>query len=121
METTAISFKNLSGATARADNSADTGRDMDVSADVNVVNGRVDGFYNGRCDKPGTGDAPTVTARFTRQANGIFSTTFENVADVDTQVAMQRCINAFMAAFDGLRLTVSPDTADTDEPTPVQP
>ena len=118
METTAVSFKRVINATVHADNSGDTGRTMDISADVNIANGHVDSFFNGRCDKSCAGDAPTATARFTRQANGIFSTTFENVADVDTQVAMQRCINAFMAAFDGIRLTVSPDT---DEPTPVQP
>lgn len=69
MDTTAVSFKRVINATVHADNSGDTGRTTDISADVNIANGHVDSFFNGRCEKPASDDTPAASASFARQAD----------------------------------------------------
>lgn len=63
-----ITIKKLIAATYSVDNSADAGRQFAISADVNTVNGHVQGIQNGRVTEIG-GDAPQQLADFTDHGN----------------------------------------------------
>ncbi len=110
METTAVSFKRVINATVHADNSGDTGRTMDISADVNIANGHVDSFFNGRCEKPASDDTPAASASFARQSDGRLTITYNRAENADTMAAMLRAVDAFIAGASAAPMSIGAET-----------
>lgn len=75
-----ITIKKLIAATYSVDNSADANRQFAISADVNTVNGTVQGIQNGRVTEV-SGEAPQQLADFTDY--GSLSSNIHDSAAVD--------------------------------------
>lgn len=106
MSNIGISFKNVINARVFVDNSTDTERVMDVSASVNITDGRADSFHNGQCIKHQDGEAPGGSATFSL-SNGHLAICFNNVSSSDLMAEMQRCVYDFIHRFDSLEVSVT--------------
>lgn len=106
MEKKAISFKNVLNAVVPVDNSKDSDRDIDISAIVNVVNGRADSFTNGQCVKHPDSETSGGSATFSL-SNGHFTICFNNIASPDDMADIQRQAFAFVHSFDDLDICIT--------------
>lgn len=106
MEQTDISFKEVINATVRVDNSADTERDIFISADLNILNGLAHSFQNGQCVKHPDNETTGGSATFSL-SNGRLAICFNNVGSSDLMAEMQRYVYSFIHSFDQLEVSVT--------------
>lgn len=83
--------KSLNSANVRMDNSVDTGRVYDISANVNVENTNVSGMDGDVRRKDGTADAVATFNSW----NGALSVSYQDLA-MEEQQAVNAAVNAFI-------------------------
>lgn len=106
MSSIEISFKNVINARVFVDNSTDSEREMDISASVNIIDGRAESFQNGQCVKHPDGETTGGSATFSL-SNGHFAICFNNVGSSDLMSEMQRYVYNFIHSFDQLEVSVT--------------
>ena len=91
---TNVSFKDILNATVHADNSSDTGRTADVSADVQFSGREATGFINGIAQPTGS---PGPVCQFSESRGHNLSLTFIGYPDAVSRLDTLRAVDAFIA------------------------
>lgn len=91
---TNVSFKDILNATVHADNSSDTGRTADVSADVQFSGREATGFINGIAQPTGS---PGPVCQFSESRGHNLSLTFIGYPDAASRLDTLRAVDAFIA------------------------
>lgn len=98
MEKTNVAFRDVVTATIHADNSADTERTADISADAVVQGGRVTNLQNGVCTDIAD---PSRQTQFSWGDNYL-SCTHYGYPDTDAILAATRMVSDFVSAASAL-------------------